>query len=159
MGPDKKPKAAHQNQQAENQEYVTAVHLRNGSRLTSFAASTQGGSGPIPWGAWAQWVAKCAAQDDEPYSYGIVEPLGLPRAPDACTNGLDARPQFRVVNGASLGREELRAVPLPVDAFKSWMDRQELGLDRFDSGETVGPELWRQQRQWRRLKVREERTL
>ena len=37
------------------------------------------------------------------------------------------------------------------------MDRQKLGLDSFDDRETMGPELWRQQRQWQRVKVREER--
>jgi hypothetical protein len=99
MGPQQKQKTAHQNQKAENQEYLRAVHVRNGSRLTAFTASTQGESGPIPSEAWWHWLGIHAAQEDEPYSYGPVEPVGLLRSPDAPRTVLMARPQLRVVNG------------------------------------------------------------
>jgi hypothetical protein len=124
-----------------------AIMVNRGSRFSGHGAHFE----RLP--AICQWEMSAIPRGK------TVNQARLLRSPDAAPKALMGGRSSGWSMVGSLGKGQLRAV-LPGELLHSAngrLDRQKLGLDRFDSGETMGPELRRQQRQWRRVKVRGER--
>jgi len=111
---------------------------------------------------WLAVVDCCGAaqvQEKQGQSCGSVDPVGVSAFARGPTTGRDGRPGFKVLNGGKSWQRATGCCSLRRHLMHSGrgMDEHELGLDRFDDGEIMGPELWRQQRQWQRVKGRGER--